>query len=175
MLIDPGVIVNNFAALMIALPVLALSGSPAASAADTQATTHASAAALFDKVSALDTAVFDAFNHCSSPAQLQKHASYFAPDVEFYHDTGGVTWTRKEMIEKTKQNVCGNFRRELIPGSLKVYPVKDFGAIEQGAHRFCQFKTGKCDGMADFVVVWRHQGDTWQITRVLSYGHRPNE
>ena len=163
---------NRFVALMIAASVLALSGWPAASAADTQAATHASSDALFNQVSALDTAVFDAFNHCSSPAQLQKHASYFAPDVEFYHDTGGVTWTRKEMIDKTRQNVCGHFRRELVAGSLKVYPIKDFGAIEQGVHRFCQFDTGKCDGIADFTIVWRHQGDAWQITRVLSYGHR---
>lgn len=166
---------NKFAVLMIAIPVLALPGSPAASAAGMQATPPISADALFDTISALDGAVFDAFNHCSSPAQLQKHASYFAPDVEFYHDTGGVTWTRQEMIERTKQNVCGNFRRELVPGSLKVFPIKDFGAIEQGVHRFCQFKTGKCDGMADFVVVWRHQDDAWQITRVLSYGHRANK
>lgn len=166
---------NKFVALMIALPVLALSGSPAASAADAQGAPPSSSDALFDTVSALDAAVFDAFNHCSSPGQLQKHASYFAPDVEFYHDTGGVTWTRKAMIEKTKQNVCGHFRRELVPGSLKAFPIKDFGAIEQGVHRFCQFNTGKCNGEADFVVVWRHQGDAWQITRVLSYGHHAIE
>ncbi|OOG55450.1 nuclear transport factor 2 family protein [Rhodanobacter sp. C03] len=130
---------------------------------------------LFDKISALDAAVFDAFNHCSEPGQLERHASYFAPDVEFYHDQGGVTWTRDAMIANTKKNVCNHFRRELIPGTLKVYPIKDFGAIEQGVHRFCQFKTGDCEGMADFVIVWRHQGDQWQITRVLSYGHRPNK
>jgi hypothetical protein len=158
----------------IAVAVLVGTGSPVASAAETQAAPPASADVLFDKISALDTAVFDAFNHCSVPAQLQKHASYFAPDVEFYHDTGGVTWTRKEMIERTQKNVCGHFRRELVPGTLKVFPIKDFGAIEQGVHRFCQFKLGACEGMADFVVVWRHQGDAWQITRVLSYGHRVN-
>jgi hypothetical protein len=128
---------------------------------------------LFDTVSALDSTVFDAFNHCSVPAQLQRHAGYFAPDVEFYHDTGGVTWTRDAMIANTAKNACGHFSRELVPGSLKVYPVRDFGAIEQGVHRFCRFDTGACEGMADFVVLWRHQGDAWQITRVLSYGHRP--
>ena len=130
--------------------------------------------ALFGTISALDTEVFDAFNKCSSPAQLQKHASFFAPDVEFYHDTGGVTWTRKEMLAKTRKNVCGNFRRELVPGTLKVFLIKDFGAIEVGSHRFCQFATGKCDGLADFAIVWSHQTGHWLITRVLSYGHRPN-
>lgn len=127
---------------------------------------------LFDTISALDTAVFDAFNSCSSPGQLQKHAGYFAPDVEFYHDTGGVTWSRQEMLANTAKNVCGKFRRELVPGTFKVFQIKDFGAIEQGSHRFCQLASGKCDGLADFVIVWSHRSGSWQITRVLSYGHR---
>src|SRR5882724_5620143 len=140
------------------------------------ASTRASPApdAMIEAVTALDAAVFDAFNHCSSPEELRKHAGYFAPDVEFYHDAGGVTWTRQEMIANTEKNVCGRFRRELVPGSLSVFPVKDFGAIERGVHRFCQLDTGRCEGMADFVIVWRHQADAWTITRVLSFGHRPN-
>jgi hypothetical protein len=79
------------------------------------------------------------------------------------------------MIANAEKYVCRKSRRELVSGSLKVLPLKDFGAIEQGVHRFCRFKTGDCEGMADFLIVWRNQGDTWQITRVLSYGHRPNE
>lgn len=130
---------------------------------------------LFDTISALDTAAFDAFNHCSSPGQLQKHASFFAPDVEFYHDTGGVTWSRQDMLANTARNVCGHFRRELVPGTLAVFPIRDFGAIETGSHRFCQFESGACEGLADFAIVWSHQGGNWVITRVLSYGHRPNQ
>jgi hypothetical protein len=130
---------------------------------------------LFETVARLDAAVFDAFNHCDAPGELQRHAAYFAPDVEFYHDEGGVTWSRQKMLANTKKNACGKFRRELVPGSLKVYPVKDFGAIAQGEHRFCRISSGKCEGMADFVMVWRRKGETWQVTRVLSYGHRPSE
>lgn len=164
---------NKPIALLIAAAFLTMEG--VACAANQPTVADSSANALFDTVAALDTAVFDAFNHCSDPAQLQRHASYFAPDVEFYHDTGGVTWTRKAMLANTANNVCGHFRRELVPGTLKVYPIRDFGAIEQGVHRFCQLKTNACEGMADFVIVWRHEGGTWQITRALSYGHRPNE
>lgn len=130
---------------------------------------------LFVKIAALDAAVFDAFNHCSRPGELDRHASYFAPDVEFYHDNGGVTWTREAMLANTAKNVCGHFRRERVEGSLEVFPIRGFGAIEQGVHRFCPFDTGKCDGIARFVVVWRQRGDAWQITRVLSYGHQPAE
>ena len=150
-------------------------GTSAAFASSDQSAVEQAADPLFDTISALDTAVFDAFNNCSSPEQLEKHASYFAPDVEFYHDTGGVTWSRQEMLANTEKYVCGNFRRELVPGTLKVFPIKGFGAIAQGSHRFCQFASGKCEGIADFVIVWSNQDGNWQITRVLSYGHRPNK
>jgi hypothetical protein len=100
-------------------------------------------------VAALDKAAFDAFNSCATPGQLQQHAGFFS-----------------------EKYVCGNFRRELVPGTLRVFPIKDFGAISQGEHRFCQFKTGKCEGTAEFVMIWRQQGSKWTITRVLSYGHR---
>lgn len=128
-------------------------------------------AALFNEIAALDTRVFDAFNHCSEPGRLDEHTGYFSPDVEFYHDTGGVTWSRDAMIANTKKYVCGHFTRQLIPGSLKVYPIKDFGALSQGVHRFCQLDSGKCEGAADFAIVWRLRDGQWQITRVLSYGH----
>lgn len=150
------------------LVAVAMSGAAAAGSRDDQA-------ALQDTVSALDAAVFDAFNTCNVPAQLDRHAGYFASDVEFYHDTGGVTRSRTGMLQNTAKHVCGKFRRELVPGTLKVFPIKDYGAIEQGSHRFCHFNTGKCEGMADFVIVWHNQNGLWKITRVLSYGHRPND
>ena len=157
------------------LLALALLGCSAAVSAETPPSAASAEPSLFEIVAKLDTEVFDAFNHCSSPGQLQKHATYFDPGVEFYHDNGGVTWSRQEMLASTEKHVCGQFRRELVPETLKVYPIKDFGAIAQGVHRFCQFASGTCEGMADFVIVWRLKEGEWQITRVLSYGHRANE
>lgn len=122
----------------------------------------------------LDGEVFDAFNRCSEPGQLDRHASFFSESVEFYHDNGGVTWNRGDMIASTRKNVCGNFTRELIPSSVVVHPIKDFGAIEIGSHRFCQASTGKCEGLADFTIIWQQTDAGWKITRVLSYGHRAN-
>ena len=124
-------------------------------------------------IAALDAALFDAFNRCADPTQLAVHAGYFDPAVEFYHDNGGVTWSRDEMIERTRANVCGNYRRERVPGTLKVFPIKDFGAIAQGTHRFCPMGSTACAGEADFVMVWRERDGQWQVTRVLSYAHRP--
>lgn len=128
---------------------------------------------LTQVIDALDTAVFDTFNTCADPAQLMKHAAYFDEAVEFYHDNGGVTWTRDEMIGRTRANVCGNYRRERVPGTLAVFPIKGFGAIAQGTHRFCGMAETECAGEADFVMIWRERDDHWQVTRVLSYAHRP--
>jgi hypothetical protein len=163
---------KNFTPLIASLFAI---GIFTANASNSQPARKPTADPLFDTISALDTAVFAAFNACSAPEQLQKHASYFSPTVEFYHDTGGVTWSRQDMLANTEKYACGRFRRELIAGSLKVFPIKDFGAIEQGSHRFCQLDSGKCEGIADFVMVWSNQNGAWQITRVLSYGHRANE
>ncbi len=123
-------------------------------------------------VAALDAALFDAFDRCSEPDQLVRHASHFAEDVEFYHDTGGVTWSRDDMLANTAKYACGHFRRELVPGTLKVFPIEGFGAIAQGTHRFCQFGTGECEGLAEFTMIWREESGVWQVTRVLSYAHR---
>ncbi|MBL8257194.1 MAG: DUF4440 domain-containing protein [Pseudoxanthomonas mexicana] len=128
---------------------------------------------LTQTIDALDTAVFDAFNTCADPAQLARHAAYFDEGVEFYHDNGGVTWTRDEMIERTRANVCDNYRRERVPGTLAVFPIKGFGAIAQGTHRFCALSATECAGEADFVMVWREHEGQWHVTRVLSYAHRP--
>jgi ketosteroid isomerase-like protein len=158
---------NPIPGLLLAAGLVAANAAPAAPAQDLTAT-----------IAALDTAAFEAFNDCAAPGKLDKYASFFAPDVEFYHDLGGVTWTRDAMIAQTRANVCGKFQRELVPGTLKVWPIKDFGALARGEHQFCHFKpdgaTHPCEGRAEFTILWRKQGDTWTITRAFSYGHGSN-
>ncbi len=77
--------------LPIAISILVVLGAYATSSSRVRAGGPVHSDALFETVSALDTAAFESFNKCSAPEQLQRHASYFASDVEFYHDTGGVT------------------------------------------------------------------------------------
>ena len=66
----------------------------------------------------LDEELFDSFNKCADGAELAKHASYFSKDVEFYHDNGGVTWSREAMLANTKQYACGKYTRELVEESV---------------------------------------------------------
>jgi hypothetical protein len=124
---------------------------------------------LTAKITALDSAVFSAYNHC----QLKTFARYFSPDVEFYHDKGGLTRSRAKLVESIKNNVCGKLTRELVPGTLEVYPIKGFGAIEMGTHRFRSVSTGRYGGIARFIQLWEYRDGNWRITRVVSYDHAP--
>ena len=124
--------------------------------------------ALTTEVQALDAKVFDAYNRCD----LDVFGSYFDPGVAFFHDTGGATFDRATVLANTRRYICGKVRRELLRATLKVYPVRDYGAIEEGEHRFCELATGRCEGVAKFVIVWARRGAEWRITNVLSYGHR---
>jgi hypothetical protein len=71
-----------------------------------------------------------------------------------------------------------DIRRDLVKGSLEVYPIKDHGAIEIGEHRFCHEENGKgaspartdC-GTFKFAMVWRKSGESWKSSRVISHGH----
>lgn len=129
---------------------------------------------LFKEVAALDSGLFDSFNHCSSDTELRRHAGYLDETLEFYHDNGGVTWSRQGYMANTERNVCGRFQRRLVPGTLQVFPIKDYGAIEQGVHRFCNIGSDECFGEAMFLIAWhRLDSGEWRATRIFSYGHHP--
>ena len=64
-------------------------------------------------------------------------------------------------------------RRDLVPGTLEVYPIKDYGAVEMGTHRFHhpgQESTEQV-GEAKFVTLWQNKDGEWKITRAISYDH----
>lgn len=127
--------------------------------------------ALQATVAGLDLALFDSFNRCADPVQLQRHAAFFDAAVEFYHDTGGVTFDRDSMLANTRAHACGRYTRALVPGSLQVHPLPGYGALATGLHRFCAAGSERCDGEAAFAIIWRQRDGHWQVTRVLSYGH----
>ncbi len=112
---------------------------------------------LFKTVSALDTALFDAYNTCN----MEKFASLLADDLEFYHDQTGLSRGAQSTIDAVKTNICGKVHRDLVPGTLKVYPLKGYGAVETGIHLFCDPKMGKCpdgSGAARFTMLWEIPG-----------------
>ncbi len=56
--------------------------------------------------------------------------------LEFYHDKTGLTVGKQPFLDAIKNNICGKVQRTIVPGSLEVYPLKDYGAVEIGVHRF---------------------------------------
>lgn len=128
---------------------------------------------LYEEVLNLDTAFFDTFSHCSDSAQRARHAAFVDPSLEFYHDKGGASFGRAKYMADVEKNVCGVFERKRVEGSLRVYPVPGYGAMEVGSHMFCPFASGRCEGAGDFLVLWRKDADGWRVTRVFSYAHRP--
>ena len=125
-------------------------------------------------VSALDAEVFAAYNSCDLP----KFASFLAEDLEFYHDQTGLSVGRQSTVEAIKNNICGKVHRDLVPGTLGVYPLKGYGAVETGIHIFCDPKTlgvtGKCgdgSGSARFTQLWQNIDGVWKLTRIISYDH----
>lgn len=126
---------------------------------------------LYLEQQALDRALFDAYNRC----ELERFAALLAPDVEFYHDQGGLTRSRAALTDAVRRNICGQTRRELVEGSLEVHEMRGYGALVMGTHRFCPAQGGgRCEGIARFAHLWRFENGTWQATRILSFDHRPN-
>ncbi|MDI4635696.1 nuclear transport factor 2 family protein [Pelomonas sp. V22] len=138
-------------------------GSAAAVAAEP------SRAELTRQVEALDQAFFDAFNNC----KLDKLKDMVAEDLEFFHDKNGLMRSRQAFITAVKNNVCGKFRREPIAGTMVVYPLENFGAIQMGDHKFCTPDGSRCEGKGKYVNVWQRKGERWEMMRVLSYEHLP--
>lgn len=124
---------------------------------------------LYQTIAQLDTDLFAAMNRCD----LDKFSSYWADDLEFYHDRDGLSIGRKSMLDATRKNVCGKFVRELVPGSLEVHSIHNYGAIEIGTHRFLHpyAQDHGIVGEARFINIWRLKDGHWQITRAFSYGH----
>ena len=118
---------------------------------------------------ALDVALFDAYNRCD----LDKFASFFVDDVEFYHDQGSVTLGKAALTDSIKKNICGKVTRELVPGSLKAYYMKGYGALEVGVHRFHHPGHEDTEGVGEgqFIHLWQYKDGAWKITRVISYDH----
>jgi len=124
---------------------------------------------LYNEISRMDSVLFEAFN----TQNLDKLKTLFTDELEFYHDTGGLalySQTIKDFKKMFEQNL--RIRRELVKGSLEIYPIKNYGAIETGQHRFCHIENGKDEcGTFKFVHVWQKRDGEWKISRVISYNH----
>jgi hypothetical protein len=155
----------------IALQAALVAALLAAPLAQIHAQTAPAPEPLFQTIQSLDTQLFDAYNHCD----LEKFGSLLADDLEFYHDVGGLSRSRQTLVEGVKNNICGKVTRELVPGSLEVYPIANYGAVEIGVHHFHDPGHENIEpvGEAKFIQLWQNKDGAWKLTRVISFDHHP--
>lgn len=135
---------------------------------------------LTDEIAAADKALFSAFFDRCDIAAL---SAMVTDDFEMYHDKGGLVADSGKKFIGNIEGTCARqktgedyrARRELVSGSLKVYPLNNYGAIETGEHRFYQLLPGKPEKLVEvalFTHVWKKEAGGWKLARVLSYDHR---
>lgn len=124
---------------------------------------------LFNEIAHLDSLQFDAFN----ARNLEKLMNYFDVSLELYQDNTGV-----RNFDQTKQAFGGLFKmnyiltRKLIPETMEVYPIKDYGAIETGQHTFSHIENGQVEAHTyKFMQIWQKKDGVWRVTREITYGH----
>jgi len=126
---------------------------------------------LYNTIQTQDSLLFAAYNK----QNIDELMSFFSADVEFYHDKGGVSdyaGTTASFERLFSTNASTGLRRKLVPGSLEVYPINEFGAIETCRHQFCHKVKGKNDcGTFKNVMIWKKTDEGWKVTRVISYDH----
>jgi hypothetical protein len=124
---------------------------------------------LYNEIAQLDSLQFAAFN----ARDLDHLMNFFDTSLELYQDNTGV-----RNYDQTKEAFGRLFKmsyvltRKLVPGSMEVYPIKDYGAIETGQHTFSHVENGQLQvGTFKFMQIWQKKDGVWRVTREITYGH----
>ncbi len=128
------------------------------------------------KILELDTQFWKSYNTCD----ISTFKTFFVDDFEFYHDKDGLTSGLPKLIKSVENSLCNKdnprVRREVVKGSVNVYPLNNYGAIITGEHVFYVSENDEEEQLsqiAKFTHVWQHTNEEWKMTRVLSYDHQP--
>ncbi|GAA4299064.1 nuclear transport factor 2 family protein [Nibribacter koreensis] len=121
--------------------------------------------ALYKTIASLDSTYFTAYNSCN----MAKQAEMYSEDIEFFHDRGGLMTSKKDLLASIEKNICGKVTRTLVKGSLEVYPISGYGAVEIGYHSF--YNNQEPDAPmhpSKFIMMWHFKDGQWKITKVVS-------
>ncbi len=183
-LVAPAGVTALAAFAVLLLPVAKAAAQAPTNASPPPAAVHltpgaaAASQELIDTLAAKDRALFEAVFGC----RLDILTPLIATDFEFLHDKGGMTArSGKEFLDQVAkgcelQKAGTNFkaRRELVPGTMTVYVLNHYGAMQMGTHRFYALQDGKPDRLTEtgkFIDIWVQDGTEWKLARVISYDH----
>ncbi|ARV07829.1 DUF4440 domain-containing protein [Polaribacter sp. SA4-10] len=120
---------------------------------------------LHNEIIKMDSIYFAAYNNCDMKTQ----AHLYDEKIEFFHDKGGFANDKTALLKSLKDNICNKVTRTLINGSVEVYPIKDYGAIQIGYHKFYNKEEPNAKSKpSKFIVVWKKENKNWKMTKVIS-------
>ncbi len=121
---------------------------------------------FYDQIVLLDSIFFDAYNHC----KMKVMDSLLSSDLEFYHDKGGFSNSKQQTLDALQQNICGKVTRELLQGSIEVYEIENYGAIQIGFHGFHNNQEKEPDEthFSKFINIWQNDNGQWLLKRIVS-------
>ncbi len=137
-------------------------------------------AGLYEEILAADAALFKAF---FDTCDIDALRGLVTDDFEMFHDKEGRNITSgagfvQAAVDKCKRQAEGTdfiSARRLVPESMKVYPISNYGVVEVGVHRFYAVKPGQPDRLTEtsqFTLVWKEENGQWKLARALSYDHQ---
>ena len=120
---------------------------------------------LYNQIVKMDSIYFNAYNTCD----IKTQADIYHEDIEFFHDKGGLTTSKEGLLKSLKENICGKVTRTLIKGSIEVYPINNYGAVEIGYHKFFNKQEPNQKSIpSKFIAIWKKENNLWKITKVIS-------
>lgn len=133
---------------------------------------------LYPVLKTKDSLLFEVgFNNCN----ISQFEELINEDFEFYHDKSGKILSKTSFIESIKSGICNldyKASRELINGTLEVYPLAKngviYGAVQTGMHQFYAIEKDKLKHItstAKFTHVWELENNIWTLRRAISYDH----
>lgn len=120
---------------------------------------------LYNTVLELDASYFSAYNECD----METQARLLDDELEFYHDQGGLSTSKDEILRSIEANICGKVSRTLVENSVEVHEIKGFGAVEIGLHKF--YNNEEPDEISKpsrFITVWKSTDGGWKMHRIIS-------
>jgi hypothetical protein len=131
---------------------------------------------LYDKLAELDSMMFAVIYTCD----YHKNAQYYTENVEFLHDKAGLMATSRAQLMEISKKFCARIQeiqltRKLLPATLQVFPLENYGAIQMGEHlMYIRSKEKETTTVekAKFIKIWKYANGNWQVARVISYDHQ---
>jgi hypothetical protein len=148
--------IMRFLHITLGVALLATSMVTAQVAADSE---------LYQTILDLDATYFNAYNTCD----LATQASLMSDELEFYHDQGGLSTSKPDILKSIEKNICGKVTRELVAESLEVHEIPGFGAVEIGYHKF--YNNQEPDALSKptrFITIWNNTDGIWKMHRIIS-------